>query len=137
MLKVYGIHGRTTALIRIPAGKNGRAYLECEFGRGRMGVGPANRPATYVTTDPVKQAIIEGSPLFGGMIKLIRSYEDEPGQTETPASKSVTEIPGVTSHDEAVAYLKAHGAKATNLTSDSAIRKYMDKIGVVFPNYEL
>ena len=137
MLKVYGIHGRTTALIRIPAGKNGRAYLECEFGRGRMGVGPANRPATYVTTDPVKQAIIEGSPLFGGMIKLIRSYEDEPGQTETPAAKSVTEIPGVTSHDEAVAYLKAHGAKATNLTSDSAIRKYMDKIGVVFPNYEL
>lgn len=137
MLKVYGIHGRTTALIRIPAGKNGRAYLECEFGRGRMGVGPANRPATYATTDPVKQAIIEGSPLFGGMIKLIRSYEDEPGQTETPVSKSVTEIPGVTSHDEAVAYLKAHGAKATNLTSDSAIRKYMDKIGVVFPNYEL
>lgn len=137
MLKVYGIHGRTTALIRIPAGKNGRAYLECEFGRGRMGVGPANRPATYVTTDPVKQAIIEGSPLFGRMIKLIRSYEDEPGQTETPVSKSVTEIPGVTSHDEAVAYLKAHGAKATNLTSDSAIRKYMDKIGVVFPNYEL
>lgn len=137
MLKVYGIHGRTTALIRIPAGKNGRAYLECEFGRGRMGVGPANRPATYVTTDPVKQAIIEGSPLFGGMIKLIRSYEDEPGQTEAPASKSVTEIPEVTSHDEAVAYLKAHGAKATNLTSDSAIRKYMDKIGVVFPNYEL
>lgn len=138
MLKVYGIHGRTTALIRIPAGKSGKVFLECEFARGRMGVGPANRPATYVTTDPIKQAIIEDSPLFGSTIKLVRSYEDEVKE-EAPvkdASPVLQEIPGVTCHEEAVAYLKAHGAKATNLSSDTAIKKYMVKIGVTFPNYD-
>lgn len=142
MLKVYGIHGRTTALIRIPAGKSGKAYLECEFARGRMGVGPANRPATFVTTDPVKQAIIEGSPLFGGVIKLVRSYEEEgesqPVKTKAAEDKvEVTAVAGVTCREEAVAYLKAHGAKATNLKDDESIRKYMAKIGVTFPNCEI
>ena len=144
MLKVYGISGRTTAIIRIPAGKSGKAFLECEFTRGRMGLSAlANRPATYVTQDPVKQAIIENSPLFGRTIRLVRSYGiEEEQQTEQVSAVTAgitapagpTEVPGVITMDEAIAYLKAHGAKAVNLASDSAIKKYMAKIGVTFPN---
>lgn len=92
MLKVYGIHGRTTALIRIPFGSTGKGYLECEFNRGRMGMGPANRPATYVTGDPVKQGIIENSPLYGGTIKLVRVYEEE-----KPAATAAKPVPTVQS----------------------------------------
>ena len=43
----------------------------------------------------------------------------------------------MTSREEAVAYLKANGAKATNLKDDESIKKYMEKIGVIFPNYEV
>ena len=143
MLKVYGISGRTTAIIRIPAGKSGKAFLECEFTRGRMGLSAlANRPATYVTKDPVKQAIIENSPLFGHTIRLVRSYGIEEEQKEQVSAVSAgisapegpMEVPGVITLDEAIAYLKAHGAKAVNLASDTAIKKYMAKIGVTFPN---
>ena len=155
MLKVYGIHGRTTAVIQIPIDKAGRAYLECEFGRGRMGAGPANRPATYATRDETKQAIIENSPLFAsGKIKLVRAYEEEkPVKAKTgaaPRSKAAAGITppapkpeplgpveGVTSREEAVEYLKAHEAKATNLKDDESIKSYMAKIGVTFPNLEL
>lgn len=152
MLKVYGIHGRTTAIIRIPVDKAGRAFLECEFGRGRMGAGPANRPATYATNDPVKQSIIENSPMFSsGGIKLVRTYEEEaPAQISGPAKSTaksaspkkdegqpVGDVPGVTSREEAIAYLKAHGAKAVNLRDDEAIKNYMTKIGANFPNIEL
>ena len=146
MLKVYGIHGRTTAIIRIPAGNSGKAFLECEFGRGRMGVGPANRPATYATADPAKQMIIENSPLYGKTIKLIRYYEDENDnqQSQSAAAPAVapaekekpTEVPGVESREDAIAYLKAHGAKAVNLKDDESIKKFMAKSGVVFPNFE-
>ena len=159
MLKVYGIHGRTTALIRIPVGKSGKAFLECEFARGRMGAGPANRPAVFVTGDPIKQEMIENSPQFAsGAIKIVRQYADEapapqpaapaaapkkvvaapkPAAAPATTAQGVTVVDEVASREEAVAYLKAHGAKATNLKDDDAIRAYMAKIGVSFPNASL
>lgn len=135
MLKIYGIHGRTQALIKVPV-NNGRAWIECEFKHGRIGAGIANRPATYPTSDITEQNIIENSPFFGNMIFLHRaSGSDEPQAAEAPAQKSLTAVTSVTSKEEAVAYLKANGAKAVNLKDDTAIQKYMEKIGVFFPNY--
>lgn len=136
MLKVYGIHGRTQALIKVPC-NNGKAWLECEFRHGRIGAGLGNRPATYPTNDVTEQNIIEDSPLFGPLIFLHRvAGADAPKTPDTPAKPVGKAEPGVTSKEEAVAYLKANGAKAVNLKDDAAIKKYMEKIGVFFPNFE-
>jgi len=132
MLKIYGIHGRTQALIKVPV-NNGKAWIECEFKHGRIGAGIANRPATYPTSDITEQNIIENSPLFGHLIFLHRLA----AASETKAEPvSAVAVPSITSREEVVAYLKSNGAKATNLKDDAAIKKYMEKIGVFFPNYE-
>lgn len=144
MIKVYGIHGRTTALVRIPAG-SGKSWLEIEFKRGRLGLGRNNQAATYSTSDPTEQAIIEDSGYFGGLIKLMRTYNGDgvgvaPAlTTEKPAAAEVvlTYVPEVTSLEEAISYLKSKGAKATQLRSETAVKSFADRIGVSFPNLNL
>ena len=138
MLKIYGIYGRTQAVVKFPI-NHGRGWLECEFKHGRVGAGLANRPATFPTNDPVKQAIIESSPYYGQSVVLFRAVGDDTKNKPADTISSAAEpeyVTGVTSREEAVAYLKAKGAKATNLKDDAAIKKYMDKIGIIFPNYE-
>ena len=84
MLKVYGIIGRTTALLTIPTA-NRKAFVKAEFKHGRMGVGIASKPATFSTSDPVIQDILEMSPEYtNGMIKLVRAYSDN-GAMLSPA----------------------------------------------------
>ena len=41
MLKVYGIHGRTAAIIKIPF-NHGKGSIECEFENGLIGQGTMN-----------------------------------------------------------------------------------------------
>lgn len=142
MVKVYGIHGRTTALLRIPAG-SGRSWLEIEFRRGRLGLGAANKAATYSTSDPTEQAIIEDSPMFGGLIKLMNVYDNGGNKVEAalatgnPSGAEVqpTIVEEVTTKDQAVAYLKSKGVKATQLRDDNSILRNAARIGVSFPNY--
>ena len=135
MLKVYGISGQTTAIVRIPLNE-GKAYLECEFRHGHIGSGPNARPATYPTSDPATQAIIESSGFFGKRIKLIRVMnDDQPKPTfENPAYPSVVAHPEITCKEEAVAYIKKNGAKAKDFRNDEAIQEFAAKIGVSFPN---
>ena len=118
MTKVYGIGGQTTALINIPF-NGGIGHIQCEFRRGVIGRGPNNRPATFATSDEAVQRIIEDSDYFGHRIRLVRIIND-----------------GVPSTEPIPAFLKAHGAKASNLKDDESIKKYMAKIGVSFPNFE-
>ena len=162
-LKVYGIPGRTQAIVQIPVGK---AFLTVEFRRGRQGYGTANRPALYSTRNETEQEMIENSPLFGRTIKLVRvekveapvaapvqkpaaprkpaapkkpaPEEPAPGEPEeaAPAAElAVEEHPEVTTKEAAVALLKSKGAKATDLTDEKYL-KYAAKIGVSFPNLE-
>ena len=145
-LKVYGVYGRTTALLRIPT-NGGRAWIEVEFKRGKLGLGASNKAATFCTKDKTVQSIIEDSAFFGNTIKLLRVYNSEedskpaepkaaePKAVEKPAE--VISVPEVTSKEEAVSYLKGRGAKATNLKDDDSIRKFMAKIGVEFPNFTI
>ena len=156
--KIYGIYGRTTAIVKVPTG-SGKAYIEVEFSRGIPNAGPNYRPATYATSDPVEQSILEKSSLFGSLYTIYRVREDadaapaKPQPVNKPATagkaKSVAnekavikEIPEanaveeVKTKGEALEYLKQHGAKANNLKSDDAIKAFMAKIGVTFPNVE-
>lgn len=140
MLKVYGIHGKTFATLRIPTGK---ASLVVEFKRGRLGLGPNNKAATYSTSDPTEQAIIENSEYYGGLVRLVRSYDGgRPADASPAKAAAATEprkvsLPNVTTKEAAVEYLKQRGAKAVNLKDDESIAKFAAKIGVTFPNLTL
>lgn len=136
MVKVYGIYGRTAAIVRIPIGHGNKGFLECEFSRGRLGLGSADRPATYSTGDDIKQSIIESSSLFGHTIKIVRTYPDAESKksAKTSPKPKVSDVPDITTRDEAVIFLKAQGAKAVDLKDDDSMKKYMEKIGVVFSN---
>lgn len=155
--KVYGISGYTTTIMRIPAG-DGRAWIECEFTRGCQ-MGAYSRPATYVTTDKTVQQIIERSAYFKKrVIKLVKSYEENTPMSEQQAAAVATKVAAekkadvqeapvaasndepkvfedVTSYEQAVITLKGLGAKATQLRSVEAIKKYMSQHNVTFPNY--
>ena len=154
--KVYGISGYTTTIMRIPAG-DGKAWILCEFTRGCQ-MGAYSRPATYVTTDKTVQQIIEKSPYFNKRIKLVKSYEDDTPMNEQQAAAIATKVAAekkadvqeapvaesndepkvfedVTSYEQAVTILKGLGAKATQLRSVEAIKKYMSQHNVTFPNY--
>lgn len=137
MVKIYGIDGQTTAIVKVPF-NNGTAHIECEFKRGVIGRGPNNRPATFPTSDPAIQSIIESSPYFGHMITLVRISDNGPQRPAamTPAEPKTVEYPDVTSEEELVAFLKAHGAKAVNLKDDESRMKFAAKIGAIFPNLE-
>ena len=71
--KTYGVRGLMEWVCSIACGK---AVLNVSFTGGTL-TGYGVTPATYVTEDPMKQAIIENSSYFkNGRIKLLR---EEPG----------------------------------------------------------
>lgn len=134
--KIYGIYGRTTAIVRVPTG-NGKAFIEVEFNRGVPNAGPNYRPATFSTSDPIVQRILEKSRLFGSLYTIVKVRYDEdvkPAGAAKADSPKVESVPDIKTKEEAVAYLKAKGAKATNLKDEDSIKKFADKIGVSFPN---
>ena len=136
MLKVYGIHGQTQAIINFPL-NGGKAWYTAEFRRGRIGSGPQNHPAVFATNNPIVQGIIENSAEYGHLIKLIRTSGEEakPAAAAAPSvSVSLVAHPEITSREDAVVFLKENGAKASNLKDDKSIKKYAAKIGVRFPN---
>ena len=135
MLKTYGIHGQTQAILNFPI-NDGKAWFKAEFGRGRIGAGPQNRPATFTTANPVIQGIIEASAEFGHLIQIVRVTEDSDAKkaaahVEAPA---LAAHPEITSKEDAVVFCKANGAKAIQLKDDESIKKFAAKIGVSFPN---
>lgn len=148
--KVYGISGRTTVEIKIPVGK---ALLPLVFENGSLDR-KTYKPATYSTSSKAIQDMIEGSPLFGKTIKLFKVYgsEEEPKPKkvepeEAPAAKTAAakakakpaedteKVAGVSTREEAVAYLKKKGAKATDLIDDESMRAFMAKKNITFDNY--
>ena len=133
MLKQYGIHGQTQAVINFPI-NDGKAWFTAEFGRGRIGAGLQNRPATYTTANPVIQGIIENSKEFGHLIKIVRVSEESEEKKAAAMSPALTAHPEITSKEDAMVFLKQNGAKATHLKDDDSIQKFAAKIGVFFPN---
>lgn len=139
-LKIYGIHGRSTASIRVPAG-DGKAYLICEFTKGRPTPGANYKPAVYATSDTTEQSIIEHSPYFGGIIKLMEVYATADTKNSAPIMKEENPraeakvFEDVTTYEQALTVLKSLGAKATQLRSIDAVKRLMANLNVSFPNY--
>lgn len=152
LTKIYAIHGKSTVVIRIPSGRTGKAYISCEFQRGRPVSGPYYRPATYATSSSIEQSIIENSPYFkNSTITLFRTFgsvEEKPAQASAKKAAAAAPAPAVEKAPEAVVLgdvvdretlieaLKAHGAKAAVLASDDKMKAYMEKNNLVAPKYQ-
>lgn len=147
--KVYGIYGKTTVEIKLPVGK---ATLPLVFTRGCLDR-KNYRPATFLTNKKAVQDMIENSALFGGAIKLVKVYGAEepaepapkpaakqaakPAPKEEPAKEAApTEYPEVTTKEQLIAAVKAHGAKAAVLADETKLKQFIDHKGLSFPNYQ-
>lgn len=151
MTKVYGIYGKTTVEMNLPVGK---ATLPLVFTRGCLDR-KNYRPASFITNKKSIQDMIESSPLFGRTIKLVKVYGAEAAQEEEatpapapkkavskpvqapePAEEKPTEYPDVTTKEQLIAAVKAHGAKAGVLADDAKLKKFIETKGLSFPNYQ-
>lgn len=147
--KVYGIYGRTTVELNLPVGK---ASLPLVFERGCLDR-KNYRPACYITSKKAVQDMIEDSPYFGKMIKLVKVYgTNNPSREEAAPKKAPakpvkkaepveeevipTEYPDVTTKEQLIAAVKAHGAKANILADEAKIKKFAANKGLSFPNYQ-
>lgn len=141
--KVYAISGKSTVQLQIPVGK---AVMPITFDKGYTSKRNF-RPATFSTNKKYVQDIIENSPYFGSLIKLFKEYGNDNPDVKPDKRRSSrqtakvenekTEAPEITTQEKAAAYLKAHGAKATDLVDVDAMKKYAEKIGVSFPNLNI
>lgn len=136
--KVYSYPGIAAGDVQIRVGK---ALIKVPFANGYLDK-KMSRPAVYSTGDPVMQAIIESSDLFGRRIFLQNTYgsEDvEPAPVEAPTNGAIGDAsvyPEVTNWEEAVKVLKAiPGVKVTSLRTPDSAKKVAESHGVVFPNY--
>lgn len=73
-IKTYGVKGLMEWVCNVPVGKT---HMRVEFTGGVL-TPYGNTPAKYTTSDPLKQAVIENSPLYkSGRIKLLRSRDTD------------------------------------------------------------
>ena len=149
MTKVYGVQGRTSVEITLQIGK---ARLPIEFTKGCMDR-KNYRPATFTTSDKTIQAMIEGSELYGRMIKLYKTYgenglqDEEEANEEMPAAAPAAApapvaapmetavFEDITTIEEVRAKLKSMGAKANTLASTAGMKRFIAAHNIEFPNF--
>lgn len=145
--KIYGLKNAANAVLTFPIGK---ATVRCEFSGGVLDE-RNGRLATMVTSDPIVQIAIEGSPQFGNSIVLIQEIDsaDRAAPTRSPArdkKKGATAkgdgdgamkgkaYEDVTSVAEIVQLLTAEGVSASRLKDETSIMREAKAKGMTFPN---
>lgn len=128
--------GKTSAVLNIPIGKSS---IEIEFSRGCLDQ-KNYRPATYQTSNPVVQAIIEGSQYFPVQIEIVKTILEPKDQEVTTKKEEAAVKPQgqefeASTWEEVAAILKANGAKAIQMKTQSAAAKFAASKGLSFPNY--
>lgn len=131
--KTYGVPGKIETVMVLKSGKND---VVINFKGGSI-VDFARHPASYATTNPIHQAIIENSAEFKrGEIKLLSCIEI--GETAAAAVKksdaNVKEYPEVTGTQKAIEVLKEYGVDAASVKTKADAKKYAAQLNISFPN---
>ena len=117
--------------------KSGNNDVVINF-RGGSIVDFARKPASYSTTNPVYQAIIENSAQFKrGEIKLLGVIEigDEKPASKTPANgKVIKEYPEITKTQEAIEVLKEYGVDSAEVKTKADAKRFAAEYNISFPN---
>lgn len=130
--KTYGVPGKIETVMVLKSGKND---VVINFKGGSI-VDFARHPASYSTTNPIHQAIIENSAEFKrGEIKLLGVIEI--GETATAPKKSgasVKEYPEVTGTQKAIEVLKEYGVDAALIKTKTDAKRFAAEKNISFPN---
>lgn len=131
--KTYGVPGKIETVMVLKSGKND---VVINFKGGSI-VDFARHPASYSTTNPIHQAIIENSAEFKrGEIKLLRVI-DVGGDTPAAPKKSgagVKEYPEVTGTQKAIEVLKEYGVDAASVKTKADAKRFAAEKNISFPN---
>ena len=130
--KTYGVPGKIETVMVLKSGKND---VVINFKGGSI-VDFARHPASYATTNPIHQAIIENSAEFKrGEIKLLSCIEI--GETSVAPKKSgagVKEYPEVTGTQKAIEVLKEYGVDAASIKTKADAKRFAAEKNISFPN---
>lgn len=137
-LKTYQIKNISSAVIAFRLGK---AKFRCTFDKGVLNV-PNPRPATFSTDNPIVQAAIEKSPLYGKKVTLLSSFErNRPvaagkavAMENASPEKDTRVYEDITEFGEAINVLRGLGVPARKLKTEESIIRAAEEMGVWFPN---
>lgn len=129
MRKEYAIKGIVERFISVPLGK-GSITIHFEGGAIDSSL---RRDATFSTTNPVEQAIVERLPEFKkGVIKLVRTIGTEPAKV---AEAGV--IAEVTTLQQARQYLMDNfEVTIEELQTRANVKEVAAKMNITFPNWK-
>ena len=143
--KKYGIRNTSECVLRLPVGKGS---VVCNFTNGNL-QSKEPIPASYTTSNPIIQHVIEHCEKFlGGKIYIMAEYDNEATE-ETPGIKVEPEKPKktkkvekkarvmdeVTTFGEAVtALMTEDGVKTSDLKSVESCIRVAESLGISFPN---
>lgn len=158
--KTYGVPGKIETVMVLKSGKND---VVVNFKGGSI-VDFARHPASYATTNPIHQAIIENSVQFQrGEIKLLSSIEvadphheiaaapkknvvapkvvapkAAPKKAEEPKQEEpkseVKEFPDVTGTQAAIKVLAEYGVDPNLVSNKTDAKRYASELNISFPN---
>lgn len=129
MRKEYAIKGVVERFISVPLGK-GSVTLHFQGGAIDSAL---RRDATFSTTNPVEQAIVERLPEFKkGVIRLVRTIRTEPAKV---AEAGV--IDEVTTLQQARQYLMDNfEVTIEELQTRANVKEVAAKMNITFPNWK-
>jgi hypothetical protein len=126
MRKEYAIKGVVERFISVPLGK-GTATLHFQGGAIDSAL---RRDATFSTTNPVEQAIVERLPEYKkGVIKLIRTIG-------APEPAKMLRVNEVTTIQQARQYLLDKGVTMDKLQNKADIKACATEMNITFPNWQ-
>ena len=130
--KTYGVPGKIETVMVLKSGKND---VVINFKGGSI-VDFARHPASYATTNPIHQAIIENSAEFKrAEIKLLSCIDL--GETAAAPKKSgagIKDYPEVTGTQKAIEVLKGLGVDTTNVKTKADAKRIAAELNISFPN---
>lgn len=103
---------------------------------------PNPRPATFSTDNPIVQAAIEKSPLYGKKVTLLSSFEhNRPvamgkavAEENASPERDARAYEDITEFGEAINVLRGLGVPARKLKTEESIIRAAEEMGVRFPN---
>lgn len=127
MRKEYAIKGVVERFISVPLGK-GSVTLHFQGGAIDSAL---RRDATFSTTNPVEQAIVERLPEFKkGVIKLVRTIGTNPEPEREPKPEDA-----VNNLQQARQYLIEKGVSIEKLQNKADIKACAAEMNITFPNW--
>lgn len=145
MRKVYKINGKTEVHLVLES-PSGKTKYKIAFTKGNLDP-KMLAPATYSTSDPIIQDVIERSKFFGRLILVDKVYGEADPTPATPAAPAASapkkgkgkvalkEMPEVTTLADAATVLTSEGALAADFDGTiEGAQRLAKNFGMSFPN---